>query len=301
MPRRRAENTSLAKLLLLSALVLFAKSVAAHPGVGIVQDSRGNIYYTDLKQVWRITPDGKKSVVVPGVHTHELCLDAEDNLYGEHLWYEGERTDRWGHYVWRRSTDGRIEKILGPRQGFLYDYRDFSFIRDAAGNTYFTIAEAGKTRILKRVPGGEFSDVASAQFNNIRWKSVAPDGTLYVVDFHGGWKNHLIRITPDGKVSTMTTELSEFRFSIFGINDQHAVMGLAPDAQGNVYLAVAGNRLVKKVTPSGEVSVVARSAVGWLPTGVLIARDGSLWILENSSVNSVRVRHLRPDRSEETY
>jgi hypothetical protein len=299
MSRRRAEKTSLAKLLLLTALVLFAKSVAAHPGVGIVQDSRGNIYYTDLKQVWRITPDGKKSVVVPGVHTHELCLDAEDNLYGEHLWYEGERTDRWGHYVWRRSPDGRIEKILGPRQGFFFDYRDFSFHRDAAGNLYFFVAESGKTRIFKRAPGGEFSDVASAQFNNIRWKSVAPDGTLYVVDFRGGWKSHLIRITPDGKVSTMTTELSEFRFSIFGINDQHAVMGLAPDAQGNVYLAVAGNRVVKKVTPAGQVSVVARSAIGWSPTGVLPLPNGDLWILEWGGTFVVRVRHLRPDGSEQ--
>ena len=37
---------------------------------------------------------------------HELCLDARGNLYGEHLWYEGERTNEWGHYVWRRAPDG---------------------------------------------------------------------------------------------------------------------------------------------------------------------------------------------------
>jgi hypothetical protein len=41
-------------------LLLAGGIVGAHPGVGIVQDSRGNVFYTDAKQVWRITPDGKK-------------------------------------------------------------------------------------------------------------------------------------------------------------------------------------------------------------------------------------------------
>jgi hypothetical protein len=77
---------SLSGLLL---LVLLSLPVMAHPGVGIVQDSRGNVFLTDLKQVWKIAPDGQRSVAVPNVHTHELILDKDDNLYGEHLWYEG--------------------------------------------------------------------------------------------------------------------------------------------------------------------------------------------------------------------
>lgn len=31
----------------------------AHPGIGIVMDSKGNVFYTDLKQVWKIDPLGK--------------------------------------------------------------------------------------------------------------------------------------------------------------------------------------------------------------------------------------------------
>src|SRR5262245_61408252 len=91
------------------AVQLLAVSAAhAHPGVGIVQDSRGNIFYTDLKQVWKLAPDGKKSVAVPNIHTHELCLDDEDNLSGEHLWYEGDATKKWGHRVWRMTKDGTL-------------------------------------------------------------------------------------------------------------------------------------------------------------------------------------------------
>jgi DNA-binding beta-propeller fold protein YncE len=287
----------------IAGCLLWTSSAEAHPGVGIVMDSRGNVYYTDLKKVWRIALDGKKSVVVPGVHTHELCLDAQDNLYGEHLWYEGERTDKWGHYVWRRSPDGRVEKIFGPREGFLPQY-GYSFVRDDAGNMYWTERDAASnalTRIRKRSPDGKITDVASAAFNNVRWMTASPDGTVYLVDFRGGWESHLVRISSDGKVFTLTKDLSEFRLSIFGINDQHAVMGLAVDGNGNVYAAVAGNRVVKKVTPAGHVSVVARGESGWTPTGVLPRPDGVLWVLEGSSLNAVRVRRIRPDGSSTTF
>ena len=63
----------------------------AHTGIGIVMDKHGNVYYTDLKQIWKISPDGTKRIVVPNVHTHELYLDSLGNLYGEHLRYEGEQ------------------------------------------------------------------------------------------------------------------------------------------------------------------------------------------------------------------
>ncbi len=283
------------------ALAAFATPAKAHPGVGIVRDSRGNIYYTDLKQVWRIAPDGKRAVVVPFVHTHELCLDSQDNLYGEHLWYEGERTDKWGHYVWRMSPDGLVEKIIGPREGFLKDY---SFIRDAAGNMYWAdrpTSAGAPTRVRKRAPDGRITEIAAAIFNNVRWMTVTGEGTMYLVDFRGGWSNHLIRVTLDGKVTTVTTELSESRFSIFGISDQHAVMGLATDKNGNVYAAVAGNRVVKKVNPNGEVSVVLRSDAGWYPTGVLPCPGGEMWVLEGSVANTVRARRVRVDGSSQVF
>lgn len=81
-------------LLLFLLLILNWYAVQAHPGIGILEDSKGNVFYTDLKQVWKISPSGEKTVAVPGVHTHELYLDGDDNLYGEHLWYTGEQKIR---------------------------------------------------------------------------------------------------------------------------------------------------------------------------------------------------------------
>ncbi|MEK7255004.1 MAG: hypothetical protein AAB316_09685, partial [Bacteroidota bacterium] len=127
-------------LLLLPFLFLLFTSTKAHPGIGIVCDSQGNIFFTDLSQVWKIAPDGSRKVAVPNVHTHEICLDAEGNLYGEHLWYEGEATDKWGHYVWRLTAAGQVEIVKDSTEGFLTDY---SFVRDPAGNLFWV--ERGDT------------------------------------------------------------------------------------------------------------------------------------------------------------
>src|SRR5688572_4814074 len=92
--------------LALVVLAFSAVTSGAHPAIGIVIDRSGNIYYSDLTHVWRVAPNGAKAIVVPNVHSHELYLDDQGNLYGEHVWYEGEKIDRWGHYVWRRNAAG---------------------------------------------------------------------------------------------------------------------------------------------------------------------------------------------------
>lgn len=50
--------------------------LVAHPPVGIVMDRSGVVYYSDLERVWKIEPDGRKTVAVPDAHTHELDLDS---------------------------------------------------------------------------------------------------------------------------------------------------------------------------------------------------------------------------------
>ena len=84
--------------------LLCAFSAAAHPGIGIVRDSRGRIFYTDLQRVWMIEGN-RKTVAVPGVHSHQLHLDAQDRLYGEHETWNA-ATNTYTHYMWRRWPDG---------------------------------------------------------------------------------------------------------------------------------------------------------------------------------------------------
>src|SRR5688572_20470588 len=116
--------------LFFTLLFLVSPGITAHPGIGIVKDSKGNIYYTDLKQVWKISLDGTRTAVVKNVHTHELYMDEQDNLYGEHLWYNGESLDTWGHYAWCLKNNGELVKEIKPAEGFLTNH---SFVRDTAG------------------------------------------------------------------------------------------------------------------------------------------------------------------------
>ena len=115
--------------------LLCLTSLIAHPGIGIVMDSKGNVFYTDLEHVWKITPDGQRTIAVEKVHTHELYLDEDDNLYGEHEWYEGEATDKWGNYVWCLSNSGMLEESIPPVEGFL---DNSTLIRDDNGNSYYS-------------------------------------------------------------------------------------------------------------------------------------------------------------------
>ena len=265
-----------------------ASPALAHPSVSVVADSHGAIYYSDLHDVWKVAQDGSKSVAVPGVHTHELWMDAQDNLYGEHLWYDGEEKDTWGHRVWRRRADGTIEDYIKARKGFRDDFDDFHFVRDASGTMYWV--DRGEPTVLrKRAPGGPAVEIARAPFKNVRWMTATRQGTVYLVDLHD-----LVRIDPDGKVRTIARNVAEDRRSFLGSVDQHAVMGLWTDAAGNVYAAVHSDGLVRKFSPQGAMTVVARSPSPWGPTGGLVTPRGDLWVLEAHMPDSVRVRRIAP-------
>lgn len=261
-------------------LLSFAGAAFAHPPVSVVIDGRGNVYYSDLERVWRVAPDGSKSVAVPNVHTHELYLDAQGNLFGEHLWYEGERTDKWGHYVWKRDAAGRVTMVIPRTEGFLTNY---SFVRDAAGNMYW--AQRDKGEIRKRAPNGAISRVVG-ELKQMRWMHATPAGTLYVVD-----GSDLVRVK-DGRATRLARNVMKTSLLRPFVSFQHAVMGIWTDRAENVYYADFAHGEVKRVTQAGQVSTFAKSTQPWSPTGGAFAANGDLWLLETSVTNQVRVRRI---------
>jgi len=272
---------------------LFAATAAvAHPGIGIVEDSAGNLFYTDLAQVWRIAPDGTKSVVVPGVHTHELCLDTEDRLFGEHVWYEADATKKWGHRVWTRAKDGSVSDVFPAREGFLTDY---SFVRDRAGAMYWADRGAA-TVVKKRSPDGTIAVISTGPFRDIRWMTVTPDGVVYLVD-----SGRLVRVAPGGNAATVVAALSARKPPPTAVSDRHYQGGLFTDSRGRVYVTVPEERLVLAVAPDGSTRVAARSPWLWAAYGGTVDRKGNLWLLETSVINAVRVRRIGTDGKERVY
>lgn len=279
-------KTAFLRLTALAAFLAFGAGAAAHPGVGIVRDAGGTVYFTDLADVWRIDAAGKKSVAVRGVHTHELWLDASGALYGEHLWYEGDATKKWGHRVWRLGPDGTLADVVPAREGFR---TDFSFVRDAAGNGFWHEGDAAARFYVKSAAGAVSLRATCADCRDVRWTSAAPDGTLWFVD-----AGDLRAVAPDGRIRTLARGLSKKSLTQALVEDRHAIMGVWT-GPGGVYLARYATREVLRVAPDGRVVVAARSTFPWAPTGGTFAPDGTLWLLEATATNAVRVRRIAPD------
>ena len=284
-------STSLRGLVLLMTLLGLAEQpAAAHPGIGIVADSRGNVFYTDLHRVLMIDPAGRVSVAVPDVHTHELYLDQQDNLFGEHLWYEGDATRQWGHRVWKRAPDGRLTDVVPATRGFR---KAFEFVRDAAGNEYWVgdstgNAEQTRTTLFVRSPSGQRRTVAGG-FVNARWISADASGVVYVVD-----DRRIKRVDPDGRVVAITPRLRSGLFGDF-------IGGVTADGRGTVYVANWGAGRVDRIAADGAIGVFARSGVRFGPTGICLHGD-EVWVLESAMPDGVRVKRFGADgRLKQTY
>ncbi len=268
----------------LLCLIMLPLITFAHPGIGIVQDSKGNIYYTDLQQVWRIAKDGSKSVVVKNVHTHELYMDAADNLFGEHLWYNGEKVDTWGHYVWCLKNNGILDTVIKPSTGFLINY---SFVRDDAGNMYW-VERSAVSQFKKKYPDGRIETIAEGKFKDIRWMYVTVNGIVYFIDYHD-----LYKLDINGKFIIVAKDITQRSAGVTPMNgDRHSLFGIWTDKNENIYLASYSGRVVKQISQTGEIKDMVYSTLPWSPTGGLFDKDGNLWVLEASVTNAVRVRKV---------
>ncbi|WP_297693298.1 hypothetical protein [uncultured Eudoraea sp.] len=275
-------------------LIFSSVDLGAHPGVGIVMDSKGNVFYTDLSHVWKISNNGELSIAVKNVHTHELYIDEEDNLYGEHEWYEGEATDKWGNYVWCLGNDGIFEKTIQDVEGFLDDN---TLVRDNENSTYWAEKTGDHELLIKQTSSGDRLSVTEHTFTDIRWMHYSKhDNNLYVVD-------HLKikKVTLEGDVTVVSDALKESGISFGGVEDRHYIFGLWSDQEMNLYVAVYGAGKVKKISPDGEITTIFQSNTFWAPAAGLIAPDGTHWIMEFSKRNRTRVRKIPRDGKHTIY
>lgn len=268
---------------MLQALLLTAFGVVAgsqQPPSSVVIDARGNVYFSDLAQVWRVAPDGSMTIAVPNVRAPELYLDPEGNLFGQDVWFEGVRQNKWGHYVWKRDAAGQVTIIKPATEGFLKDY---SFVRDDAGNMYWPQHEKGEIR--RRAPDGTITRVVG-ELRQVRSMHSTPGGTLYVID-----GSDVVRVK-NGRATRFAHDVVKSSAMRLISSLPHAVMGMWTDRAENVYFADYANGEVKRVTPSGEVSKYAQSTAPWAPVGGAFAANGDLWLLEASEKNGVRLRKI---------
>ena len=126
-------------------------------------------------------------------------------------------------------------------------------------------------------------------------------GNVYVAD---SFNNTIRKITPAGRVTTVAgiAGTKGHADGAGGAASFHEPDGIAIDGAGNIYVADAGNRTIRKINPAGVVSTLAGSAgteghadgIGnlasfGLPLRLAIGRDGNLYVSDagNSTIRKV--------------
>jgi len=238
----------------------------------IVMAESGNVYVGCLEggSVRKISPTGMVTTLAQPARVGSrvvyyvscIAVDAAENVYV----VEG----RWLRKI---SPSGEMTTVAGmDRNGvgtpLPFSWEPSDMIRDAAGNFYFSEGQgfriskldtsgnlttfAGKAGVAGYIDGA----AADARFGFLAGMIMDSTGNVWVVDRD----NQCVRkITPQGQVSTFAGGLG-----IYGYKDGLGrdakffnPIGIASDASGCLYITEASNHIIRKITPSAEVTTLA--------------------------------------------
>ena len=292
MPPRKRGKTS-APVTEVSTLWSFS----AQKVQGIAPDGDGNLFVSFQTCIYKISADGKLTVVAGG--DEKGYLDGPDGLFTEAV---GIAVDTDGclivaecgaHSCIRKvALDGQVSTVAGDPEGNC-GYADgegahalfqspTAVTLDGEGNTL--VADMDNNCIRKVAPdgtvsvfagdvdpdtGGGYADgpAAKAMFDGPQGVAVGADGSVYVADCNN---NSIRKISRDGEVSTLAgcppdvanDEDGDGNTSghVDGAGDDarfEAPCDLAVDIDGTIVVADSGNYCIRKVTPEGVVSTLA--------------------------------------------
>lgn len=293
-------------LTVVSICVLLTAKAQAHPAWGIAVDRQGQVYFSDLKTIWKVDAQGRLSVFRAGNdrHTHELNIDEAGNLYGVDNSYDP-ATQRFFIALWKMTPAGGFSYLLAPTDN---PPKGISIWRDRDGNMYSVEQNnqlKHETLLWRRtlsenvsvLAGGSYGYAdgkgSQAKFSNIIGMAFGPDNSLYLTDSFS-----VRKVTMDGTVTTLARNVVAENAS-GNPAGRIPLLGIAVDAQGNVFVADWANQRILKIAPDGQLATLIRAEEPWFPTGVAIRGD-DFYILEESHTPAfipagTRVRKLSPD------
>lgn len=273
-----------------------ASLAAAHPPYGLAADPAGNVYFSDLEAVWRLTPDGSLSIfrpAVPGRHVHALAMAPDGAVEGDQNHYDPE-TQRFYTGLWRRTLAGAERDIVPmtdrPPPGA-------GVWQDEPGNRYVTqwISSSDRRMILlrRRPHGGVevlFNEAGGAvrpaapSVESVGGVAFGGDGSLFFAD-----RRLLRRRSQNGTVST-----------IYEGRAGSSLRGLAMAPDGRVLAADMGAKAVLAVAADGTVETLYQENDDWSPTAIAFAGERLLVLEANADpyerADRVRVIEVKDGR-----
>ncbi|MCL2659614.1 MAG: hypothetical protein FWD64_03735 [Acidobacteriaceae bacterium] len=240
---------------------------------GIVVDSAGNVYVAD------INTNSIRSISVAGnvmtIGGNNLPASV-DNSYGPMASFDGPAgiaIDKSGNLYVTDSNSHVIRKMT-PSNGAWA-------VTTIAGIPYNQ--------------GNADGPANQASFNDPQGIAVDASGNVFVIQ-----PNALRKLTPSGSTYTVSTVATDDSFSqAYG---QAAGLSIAVDSSDNVYVTCSNDYTIRKVTPTGTVSIIAgisdytgttdgpgAQAKFTLPQGITIDGSGNLYVADNTLIRKIIV------------
>lgn len=276
-----------AAFLVIICILAAATPAAAHPPYGLVVDSMGNAYFSDLETVWRCSPEGRLSVFRPpveGTHVHALARAPDGAVEGDQNRYDPV-SERFFSGLWRRTLAGAESAVVPlterPPLGS-------GVWQDSAGNRYTShwLSSDDRRVVLRRQRADGWAEVLFDEagggphppqqtVESVGGMAFGADRSVFFTN--GGV---LRRVSADGRVATL-----------YEGSNGSSLRGLAVVRDGSVLAADMGAKTVLAVSPDGMVSTLYRETDAWSPTAVAVSGSRLLVLEANDDpYSSDRVR-----------
>jgi sugar lactone lactonase YvrE len=252
----------------------------------MVADAEGNLFVADSSNhvIRRITRDGTVTTYAgspgDGATTNGplasarfngpqgITLDTSGNLFV---------SESGGHVIRRISASGSVTTVAGSAglsgsvngtgdvarfnlpSGLAVSAGGTLFVADEANHAIRRVTASGSVSIFAgalKVSGSTNGLGGAARFNNPTDLVATSNGTLFVADSG----NHVIRrITSSGSVSTFAGSPGQTGLvdGLGSVARFKSPSGLALDSSGNLYVADSGNHVIRRISPTGLVSLYA--------------------------------------------
>lgn len=213
--------------------------------------------------------------VAAGIDGSVAVADSGNNAI-RRVGVDGVVTTLAGGVFGQAGGQGNAARFAHP--GAVAFLRDGTLVvADTGNNTVRRVDHEGSVSTLAGSIRSQGMSPGPRSFREPAGVAADADGTIYVADTGN---NRICRIRRSGRVEVVAGQPPG------GLRDGNPTeatfrwpTALAVDADGTLYVADTGNRLLRKIDPGGAVSTIGGEA-GWTPVGLGMLGEGWLVVAE---------------------